>query len=1593
MKKKALFISIFFILGFAVQYSYAAAPVILSSPAPQAINVISPGAQITWSTDVLSDSQVYYGTSNTSTSFPYYSSGRCDSGGNVTSHCVNLTLLSTGVTYYFKVKSCNTDGCIEGSGYQFTTTSGSSSGGSGGGSSSTSCPSNIASLLGSGCHDMGNAYFNSAMDQYVNYNGSTVYYCGTNYISGCATGGGGSNPPGSPYLSLPGSSASPIYLSWTTVSGATSYEVWRRTPPSTGTFTSITTGLTGLSYNDSGVTSGTSYEYYIKACNAYGCSSSNYATISVSGGTSSDTTPPSAPANFSTYANSSSQVTLTWAASTDNIGVTGYKIFKNNSYLTTTAALYYYDYGVSPSTAYSYYVKAADAAGNESSPSLTAYATTPSTSTTTASTSCSSTVVSLLGSGCHDMGNAYFNGEMTQYVYYNGSTVYYCNTTYISGCTTVGGGNIPTSPSSLRQISSTQNSISLAWYDNSSGEDKFNLERTVNNTSSWTLVSQLGANIINYTDTAVTAGTYYDYRIQACLSGYGCSGYAYLYGVSTSASTATSTPSDVTLPGIISNLSANNPTSNSVTLSWTATGDDGTTGTAYSYSVKYSTAPITTESAWQTAYYVTSGVPVPYPAGTSQTMVVSGLSPNTTYYFAIKAYDDAGNISPLSNSPPGKILSGTVATTTVDMSPPYVTTFGFQTEGDGRIRAGAMFSESIDESTLTDSNVYIILSGAGTKIAGTITKFTAEKGVGYLTSTPASAGTDYQLVIKKNINDLAGNQMALDYISQKFQASFGGISTSTPPTNITQTETPKLVNWGLSVGTDGNSTIGLSFNVEMDYATFNDSSAYIYKSSDPSLHLPVTFQKRPYHAMFVLKLTPGIEYVSVVKSSVKSLNGLSLGTDYICKFVALTSGYITSCPQESISSGLPTISPEVSIKYGILEAQVLDSEEKPVDKAGVHIFKEDFSSNFGGTSDASGLFKNSIQPGIYYIEVFPPTGRTDLIKPEPVKFEILGGETKKLIIRFGILSKTITGTVLFSNDASVADAEVGAYSSAKNQWVSAFTDSSGRYTMKVGSGKWTVGIRPRDPAGAKWSWSGPFQEVVFTVNPGQELILINFRIPVSNSKIIIKAVDDLGNPIENAGIIANTISSSQSYSESKTSPEFRKTDARGKAEFSLAPALYYIRGVIDIERGYLNSEEQPVQITKDEIREMRLVFKRRSIVETLELSGLSRMENGSPLDAYIWSWSETGKFFETRANENGKFNVKLAKGEKWHIGAGKVLNGISYKADDIVIDPENQNISLEIILFKQAELAPPVTVAQSATQQVVVQTQDGAKTVIPSGAVSGGATINVELKPTTEAPSQAGAQIVGTAYDINITDAAGKAITKLTKDAEIIIPYAEEELKAKGINEDRLIPSFFDASLAAWLKIDNYTIDKEKNVVIIRVNHLTRFAIVAAADITPPDAPSNVKISALTEGKVKISWVNPAKDFHHVKIYRSEANGESGTVVLNDLTGDSTTDSGLSGGKTYYYLLRSIDPAGNESNNTEQTKIALAGIAAKPQVQPETKKLPPGIAVKLQILRNLSAGFQGDDVKAIQELLLKEGVYPEGLITGFFGNLTKQAVI
>jgi len=89
-----------------------------------------------------------------------------------------------------------------------------------------------------------------------------------------------------------------------------------------------------------------------------------------------DMTPPSTPTYIQATVVSSTQIDIYWNASSDKVGVAGYKIYRNGIQIATTTGTSYQDTGLSPSTTYTYNVSAYDAAGNESGQSSGDSATT-----------------------------------------------------------------------------------------------------------------------------------------------------------------------------------------------------------------------------------------------------------------------------------------------------------------------------------------------------------------------------------------------------------------------------------------------------------------------------------------------------------------------------------------------------------------------------------------------------------------------------------------------------------------------------------------------------------------------------------------------------------------------------------------------------------------------------------------------------------------------------------------------------------------------------------------------------------------------------------------------------------------------------------------------------------------------------------------------------------------------------------------------------------------------------------------------------------------------------------------------------------------
>jgi RHS repeat-associated protein len=193
-------------------------------------------------------------------------------------------------------------------------------------------------------------------------------------------------PPTAPTgLSASVASASQIDLSWTPSTdnvGVAGYQIDRCQGAGCSAFTQIATS-SAAGFSDTGLAASTTYRYQVRASDAAGNVSANSSIVTATTQAAPDTTPPTAPAGLGATAASASQINLSWAASSDNVGVTGYRVERcagagcsGFAQIATPTGTSFSDTGLTPATSYSYRVRAADAAGN-----LSAYSNVASAST------------------------------------------------------------------------------------------------------------------------------------------------------------------------------------------------------------------------------------------------------------------------------------------------------------------------------------------------------------------------------------------------------------------------------------------------------------------------------------------------------------------------------------------------------------------------------------------------------------------------------------------------------------------------------------------------------------------------------------------------------------------------------------------------------------------------------------------------------------------------------------------------------------------------------------------------------------------------------------------------------------------------------------------------------------------------------------------------------------------------------------------------------------------------------------------------------------------------------------------------------------
>ena len=363
-----------------------------------------------------------------------------------------------------------------------------------------------------------------------------------------------------------------------------------------------------------------------------------------------DVQAPTVPTGLTATSTFATQVALAWVPSNDNVGVSGYHIFRNGSVVATTTLATYTDSGLAASTAYSYAVSAFDAAGNESAQSISASAQTlaavdiippnilsvaSSTSAATAAItwttdkpassqvnyglSAAYTAASILDANfatTHSVSLADLLPKTTyhfQIVSVSSSGFAATSSDYTFVTAAAADTQAPAAPGDLTASSTSATAIALTWVPSSDnvGVAGYNIYRDGNAVASTTLAV--------FNDTGLTASTTYAYEVSA----FDAAGNE--SARSATASATTLVMPDVN-PPVITNILADDISTTQARIVWT-------TDKLSSSLVEYSVSP---DAGFSSSSLDSDFV-------TYHTVVLKNLLPNTAYLYRVTSTNQAGN--------------------------------------------------------------------------------------------------------------------------------------------------------------------------------------------------------------------------------------------------------------------------------------------------------------------------------------------------------------------------------------------------------------------------------------------------------------------------------------------------------------------------------------------------------------------------------------------------------------------------------------------------------------------------------------------------------------------------------------------------------------------------------------------------------------------------------------------------------------------------------------------------------------------------------------------------------------------------------------
>jgi hypothetical protein len=414
--------------------------------------------------------------------------------------------------------------------------------------------------------------------------------------------------------------------------------------------------------------------------------------------------------------------------------------------------------------------------------------------------------------------------------------------------------------------------------------------------------------------------------------------------------------------------------------------------------------------------------------------------------------------------------------------------------------------------------------------------------------------------------------------------------------------------------------------------------------------------------------------------------------------------------------------------------------------------------------------------------------------------------------------------------------QVFAFQGNSGTFLSTPIQPDGSYELNVSSGDWVIGYSI-DSSGYI---SNPPAQTRITLGEKDTFTLL-FTVVKANAKINGRVYNPQGQPLNFAWVWAHCPSTTQSaqIDTGAVSGDPDKGFLPGRFSIPVASGGEYSVGAsFPIQFGFIEPDIQYVSPSPGSQAEINLHFKESNSKITGRLSyQTTEGKRMYPSGAWVYAWSESGQSSGGATDHDGFFRINALQGTTWYLGAVYVIeNTVFYDTVAIqtifITDESEVTLDLEMTL-NTAMLPSSASITFNPQEGVTLTLSDGTMVQVPAGAIpTQDELVTLSVTPLIDQlPNTLTARPFGFGYAMYVFEnsTGSQIVQDFNQDVQITFYYTDEMLRLRGASEDDLSPAYFSTNSNSWKKVKSFSVDKVDNVLTMKINHFTTFALTLPA--------------------------------------------------------------------------------------------------------------------------------------------------------------------